>query len=85
MERIYSRTEGIDMDNRQKAIQEIKSLFPTDSEFERTNVIGIRLLEEAKRNTNNWRNLPDVTLFEYARLCREEENRQYRESMRKYP
>ncbi|HDY88357.1 MAG TPA: hypothetical protein ENH82_09640 [bacterium] len=58
---------------REKAILAIDSLFPTDSEYPETNKIGIELLEEAKHNVENWRNLPDAVLFEYARLCEERE------------
>ncbi|HDY88705.1 MAG TPA: hypothetical protein ENH82_11430 [bacterium] len=35
---------------REEAIQEIESLYPTDSEFPKTNKIGLELLEQAKRN-----------------------------------
>jgi hypothetical protein len=55
---------------REQAIQEIEGLFPADSQYPKSREKGIELLEQAKRNTNNWRNLPDETLFEYARLCR---------------
>ena len=58
---------------REEAIQEIDALFPADSDYIETNKIGIKLLEQAKRN--NWRNLPDETLFEYARLCQEEDRK----------
>ncbi len=58
---------------REKAIQIIDSLYPTDCNFPKTNKIGIDLLEQAKRNVENWRNLPDATLFEYARLCEQKE------------
>ncbi len=66
------------MTPRERAISTISALFPADSEYEKTREIGIRLMEEAKRRTNNWRNLPDETLFEYERLCIEEDERQTR-------
>ena len=56
---------------REEVIQEIDDLYPTDSEFPETNKIGLELLEQAKRNCSNWRDLPDNILFEYRRLCRE--------------
>ena len=68
--------------NREQAIQEIENLFPADSEYLDTREKGIELLEQAKRNTSDWRNLPDATLFEYARLCREEDDRQTKESLK---
>ena len=61
---------------RKQAIQEIEQLFPADGEYPETREIGIRLLEEAKRNVNNWRNLPDAVIFEYLNLCQREEHRQ---------
>jgi hypothetical protein len=69
---------------REQAIQEIEGLFPADSQYPKSREKGIELLEQAKRNTNDWRNLPDETLFEYARLCREEEHRQAIKFDRKY-
>ena len=61
--------------NREQAIQEIEGLFPADSQYTKSREKGIELLEQAKRNTNNWRNLPTETLFEYARLCRSASNK----------
>lgn len=48
-------------------------LFPADSKYPNTQQVGIRLLEQAKKNVEEWRDLPDKVLFEYARLCRKEE------------
>ncbi len=59
---------------RQEAIQHIESLYPIDSEYEDTNAIGEILLAQAKREVNNWRNLPDAILIRYAELCINEEN-----------
>jgi hypothetical protein len=61
---------------RDQAIQEIEGLFPADSQYPRSREKGIELLKQAKQNTDNWRNLPNDVLLEYARLCREEERRQ---------
>jgi len=70
---------------REQAIQEIEYSFPADSQYPKPREKGIELLEQAKRNTNDWRNLPDETLFEYARLCREEERREAVKFERQYP
>jgi len=59
--------------DRQQAISTIEALYPIDSEYEDTNVIGERLLAQAKREYDNWRNLPDAVLFRYAELCQREE------------
>jgi len=70
---------------REEAIQIINGLYPTDSEYERTNAIGVELLEQAKRNVENWRDLPDNILFEYCQLCEQkesDENRRYNEAIR---
>jgi len=61
---------------REGAIATIEALFPADSQYPRTRQKGIELLEQAKRNVEDWRNLPDEILFEYARLCVREERRQ---------
>ena len=67
---------------REEAIEEIDALYPVDSDYIETNKIGIKLLEQAKRNTNNWRDLSDEILFEYARLCQEEDRRQIGEKIK---
>jgi len=60
------------LSRREAAIQSIERLFPADSKFVELRMTGIRLLEEAKRNANNWRNESDAILFEYEKLCIEE-------------
>lgn len=47
----------------------IETLYPEDSEKKDIRETGIRLLAEAKRRVNNWRNSDIRTLREYARLC----------------
>ena len=64
--------------NRKEAISIIESLFPADSEYPETRIKGISYLEQAKRETENWRNLPDQTIFRYAELCEQEERKQNR-------
>lgn len=68
------------MNAREQAIADIDALFPIDSQYEETNKVGERLLAQAKRECEDWRNLPDAILFRYAELCRQEENRQAREA-----
>ena len=69
---------------RQEAINHIDNLFPPDSDYPKTSEIGIRLLAQAKMETQDWREaLPDATLIRYAELCISEHNRQARESFRK--
>jgi len=61
--------------DKQTMIQKIEDLFPADSPYLTTQKVGIELLKRAKRNMEDWRNLPEKVLFEYLRLCREKENR----------
>ena len=65
--------------DRWKAISIIETHYPTDSQYERINAIGERLLAQAKRECEDWRNLPLVILARYAELCQQEENRAIRE------
>ena len=64
--------------DREQAIQEIEGLFPTDSQYDKTNEVGERLLAQAKREVVGWRNEPTEILIRYAELCISEENRQMR-------
>ena len=64
--------------DRDQAIAIIEGLFPTDSQYVETNNIGKRLLEQAKRDTEGWRNEPTPVLIRYAELCQAEEIRQDR-------
>lgn len=57
---------------RDQAIQIIENTYPADSADCHTAKTGRRLLERAKENAENWRNLPDHILLQYANLCREE-------------
>ena len=76
-------TRGGEMIKRDGIIQEIEQLFPVDSCYTATKEIGQRLLDQAKRNTENWRNLPEEILREYWRLCRNEENKQIQKLKKK--
>ena len=67
---------------REKAIQEIEGLFPADSNYEKTNEIGERLLAQAKKELKGWRDEPTPILVRYAELCIAEETRLVRESDR---
>lgn len=71
--------------NREQAIQTIEGLFPTDSEYETTNEIGKRLLQQAKDELNNWRNEPTNILLRYAELCIREENRSVNGFIKRQP
>lgn len=51
-------------------------LFPTDSQYEDTNNVGKRLLEQAKTEVEGWRNESTPVLIRYAELCIAEERRQ---------
>ena len=55
--------------NREEAINIIEGLYPADSEYPDSREIGITLLEQAKRETNNWRNCSDEIILRYACLC----------------
>ena len=63
---------------REQAIQQIEELFPTDSQYEKTNEIGQRLLAQAKREVDGWRNETTPVLIRYAELCMAEEIKQDR-------
>lgn len=69
--------------NRQEAIDLIAALYPVDSQYAATNAVGERLLAQAKRETENWRNLPDAILFRYAELCQQEEERTTRDLLKR--
>lgn len=64
---------------REEAIVMINGLYPVDTEYEATRIIAEKLLAQAKRETEDWRNLPDLTLFRYAELCEDFERRTERE------
>ena len=65
--------------DREQAIQQIEGLFPADSQYEKTNEIGLKLLAQAKREVAGWRTEQTEVLIRYAELCIAEENRQARE------
>ena len=60
---------------REEAIDHIYRTYPIDADFQDTAEIGKRLLEQAKRDTEHWRNLPDAVLLRYAYLCLQEESK----------
>ncbi len=61
---------------REEAIQEIEGLFPVDSQYEKTNEVGEKLLAQAKREINGWRTEPTGVLIRYAELCIAKERQQ---------
>jgi len=65
--------------NREQAISNIESLYPIDSQYEATREMGEKLLAQAKRECEGWRNLPDAILFRYAELCMQQDDRTCRE------
>lgn len=70
-----------DDEARERAIRIIEALYPPDSPYDPT--IGQELLEQARRECNDWRDEPTPVLVRYAQLCREFEERQIRESDRR--
>lgn len=70
-------------DDRKRAIETITALFPADSQYPDTAEIGQNLLEQAKRQVNNWRNEPTAVLVRYASLCIDLEHEQERAAERK--
>lgn len=61
--------------SKDKIIQNIEGLYPTDCEYSNTNTIGKVLLLTALKNSKfDWRELPENVLLEYERLCLNEEN-----------
>lgn len=57
-----------------EAIKIIDALYPIDSEFEETNVVGEELLAEAKFRVGqliDWRDEPTKVLVKYAQLCQQ--------------
>ena len=69
---VYMRREN-KMTEKEKAIRNIKQLYPPDSEFQDINKRGQELLFEAI--SNKWRELPDSIILEYERLCVIAENK----------
>lgn len=69
--------------NRDEMIRTIEALYPIDSEYPETNAIGEKLLAQAKKECENWRNLPDNILQRYMELCIDEDNRSTRELLKK--
>ena len=55
--------------DRDRAIKIIEALFPADSRWPDTAKIGRELLEQAKRDCNNWRTESTNVLIRYAQLC----------------
>lgn len=54
----------------QEAIQHIQALFPPDSQYDDTRVIGRGLMENSVGNAigyNRWRELPDADLIRLAK------------------
>jgi hypothetical protein len=68
---------------REQAIREISDLYPPDSDYTKTAVIGLELLEQAKRDCATWKNEPDAVIFRLLQLCREKESRESREFLRR--
>ena len=64
--------------NRKEAITEIEALYPTDSQYPKTNEVGERLLKQAKMEKESWRTESTEVLIRYAELCQQEEKTQNR-------
>lgn len=61
---------------KKEAIQQIELLYPPDSKFRGTRMVGISLLEEAKQNVAfDWRDYPENVLVELAKLCSTEHSK----------
>lgn len=60
------------MENNNKIIQDIESLYPADSSYTDTAEIGNKLLFEAI--SLNWRLMPIKILEDYRKLCLIEQN-----------
>ena len=60
---------------REELVGIIEMYYPADSRYQRTRQIGQKLLEEAKKIKNDWRNEDLGVLKEYARLCIERAER----------
>lgn len=60
---------------REEAINHIERSFPADATSCAVAVTGLRLLDQAKREYYDWRDLPTGLLQRYAALCTEEQRR----------
>ncbi|MES2206713.1 MAG: hypothetical protein V4525_07955 [Pseudomonadota bacterium] len=70
--------------SKEKAIQIIENLFPTDSTWQDTSYIGEHLLQKARNEViGNWRNESEEVLIRYAELCILEKNDQQARAIRK--
>ena len=54
---------------RDEAIEIIELLFPADSEYPDTAVLGQKLLKQARREVTGWKTEPTEVLIRYAQLC----------------
>lgn len=54
-------------------IADIETRYPADADNPIVADIGQRLLEQARRECNNWRQAPLDVLERYAQLCRDKE------------
>lgn len=68
--------ETCHMLSRDEAIKIIQELFPADSRHMHAADTGRRLLDQARREVEDWRNEPTPVLLRYAWLCAEEDRRQ---------
>jgi hypothetical protein len=68
-----------------EAITSIGGLYPSDSEFPKTNEIGRKFMLQAMDEVRfNWRELPENVLTRWAELCEAKEAHDQREFERKY-
>lgn len=61
--------------NRSEAVRIIESRYPADSRDPAARHTGERLLENARRDCDAWRNESEAVLIRYAELCLEHEYR----------
>lgn len=66
------------MKTKKEAISIIEELYPADCDYPEAAKIGSQLLDQAKRETKDWRNESEEVLFRYADLCIEMDERQAR-------
>lgn len=65
---------------RQHYIDNIDGQYPIDSEYSKTNEIGLQLLGEAMKETGfDWRLLPIEVLEAYSRKCDQKANATFAE------
>lgn len=74
-----------EMSPKERAIDVIKDLYPSDSQFPETNAIGKQFMVESINEVGfDWRELPEDVLVRWAEKCLDKERADDRRLREKY-